>query len=159
MSKIILLNQKILNFISVITELLFDSINRIYMYNFLGIWFPLCITSLLIYRIYIFEKYIFFTTLWSSFYLTAFVFPNVFSLTCFFLFLFFHLKLIFIISLSLSPYFSFSFHISCLRAVFLSVVCVGDVASVRLKQCPQLLSCSEIYGFSSTLLHLAVPVL
>lgn len=46
-----------------------------------------------------------------------------------------------------------------LRAVFLSVVCVGDVASARLKQCPQLLSCSEIYGFSSTLLHLAVPVL
>lgn len=138
MSKIILLNQKILNFISVITELLFDSINRIYMYNFLGIWFPLCITSLLIYRIYIFEKYIFFTTLWSSFYLTAFVFPNVFSLTCFFLFLFFHLKLIFIISLSLSSNFMLSTssnHVfPSIMPLFQLLSPVFDVTSLRVRQ-------------------------
>lgn len=138
MSKIILLNQKILNFISVITELLFDSINRIYMYNFLGIWFPLCITSLLIYQIYIFEKYIFFTTLWSSFYLTAFVFPNVFSLTCFFLFLFFHLKLIFIISLSLSSNFMLSTssnHVfPSIMALFQLLSPVFDVTSLRVRQ-------------------------
>lgn len=138
MSKIILLNQKILNFISVITELLFDSINRIYIYNFLGIWFPLCITSLLIYQIYIFEKYIFFTTLWSSFYLTAFVFPNVFSLTCFFLFLFFHLKLIFIISLSLSSNFMLSTssnHVfTSIMPLFQLLSPVFDVTSLRVRQ-------------------------
>lgn len=138
MSKIILLNQKIFNFISVITELLFDSINRIYIYNFLGIWFPLCITSLLIYQIYIFEKYVFFTTLWSSFYLTAFVFPNVFSLTCFFLFLFFHLKLIFIISLSLSSNFMLSIssnHVfPSIMPLFQLLSPVFDVTSLRVRQ-------------------------
>lgn len=45
-SEIILLNQKILNVISVITELLFYSINRIYIYSFIGISL-ICVSDLL----------------------------------------------------------------------------------------------------------------